>query len=71
MSIIAAWISVKNNRAIQSRITVTFFDAQISRYENSGNEFWFFICHGRSFKDCLRSISVGILIPQEEIQIHR
>jgi hypothetical protein len=39
-----------------------FFDAQISRYENSGNEFFFSHPQLKILsKDCM-SISVGILI---------
>jgi hypothetical protein len=44
-----------------------FFDAQISRYENSGNNFLFLIRNSRSFQKIAWSISVGNLdYPERE-----
>ena len=58
------WISVKTIVASIKQNKSHFFDAQISRYENSGNEFLVFSSATEDpfKKDCLRSISVGILI---------
>jgi hypothetical protein len=56
------WISVKTIVQSIEQNSTLFFDAQISRYENSGNEFLFSSATEDPFKDCLRSISVGILI---------
>jgi predicted transcriptional regulator/DNA-binding XRE family transcriptional regulator len=58
------WISVKTIVESIKQNKSHFFDAQISRYENSGNEFLVFSSATEDpfKKDCLRSISVGILI---------
>ncbi|SEA81949.1 hypothetical protein SAMN05443667_10994 [Flavobacterium gillisiae] len=58
------WISVKTIEQAIVKDSSHYFDAQISRYENSGNEFFVFSSATEDpfKKDCLRSISVGILI---------
>jgi predicted transcriptional regulator len=58
------WISVKTIVESLKQNKSHFLDAQISRYENSGNEFLVFSSATEDpfKKDCLRSISVGILI---------
>ena len=58
------WISVKTIVEALKQNKTHFFDAQISRYENSNNEFLVFSSATLDpfKKDCLRSISVGILI---------
>jgi hypothetical protein len=68
------WISIKTIEQSIEQNNSHFFDAQISRYENSGNEF--FVSHPQLkilSKDCMRSISVGILITPsvKKNQIHR
>jgi hypothetical protein len=58
------WVSVKTIEQSIAQHKKHFFDAQISRYENSGNEYFVFSSATEDpfKKDCLRSISVGILI---------
>lgn len=58
------WVSVKTIVEALKQNKTHFFDAQISRYENSNNEFLVFSSATLDpfKKDCLRSISVGILI---------
>jgi hypothetical protein len=57
------WISIKTIEQSIEQNNSHFFDAQISRYENSGNEFLFSHPQLKILsKDCMRSISVGILI---------
>ena len=58
------WISIKTIEAAISENKKHFFDAQISRYDNSSNEYLVFssATDDPFKKDCLRSISVGILI---------
>jgi Zn-dependent peptidase ImmA (M78 family) len=58
------WVSVKTIVEALKQNKTHCFDAQISRYENSNNEFLVFSSATLDpfKKDCLRSISVGILI---------
>jgi hypothetical protein len=58
------WVSVKTIVEALKQNKTHCFDAQISRYENSSNEFLVFSSATLDpfKKDCLRSISVGILI---------
>jgi len=58
------WVSIRTIvKAIEQKKD-HFFDAQISRYENSNNEYLVFSSATQDpfKKDCLRSISVGILV---------
>lgn len=57
------WVSIRTiDEAIKQK-KAHFFDAQISHYENSGNEYLVFSSATRDpfIKNCIRSISVGIL----------
>ncbi len=58
------WVSVKTIVESLKQNKSHFFDAQISRYDNSNNEYLVFSSATLDpfKKDCLRSISVGILI---------
>jgi len=58
------WVSIKTIAGALKQNKSHFFDAQISRYENSNNEFLVFSSATLDpfKKDCLRSITVGILI---------
>jgi predicted transcriptional regulator/DNA-binding XRE family transcriptional regulator len=58
------WVSVKTIIEAEKQKKSHFFDAQISCYENSNNEYLVFSSATQDpfKKDCLRSISVGILI---------
>ena len=58
------WVSIKTIEQLLQQDKKHFFDAQISRYENSGNEYLVFSSATPDpfKKDRLRSISVGILI---------
>lgn len=58
------WVSIKTIVEAEKQNKSHFFDAQISRYENSSNEYLVFSSATEDpfKKDCLRSISVGILI---------
>jgi predicted transcriptional regulator/DNA-binding XRE family transcriptional regulator len=58
------WVSIKTIVESLRQKKAHFFDAQISRYENSNNEYLVFSSATPDpfKKDCLRSISVGILI---------
>ncbi|WP_367756575.1 helix-turn-helix domain-containing protein [Flavobacterium sp. WC2421] len=58
------WISVKTIEAAIAEKKSHYFGAQISRYDNSSNEYLVFssATDDPFKKDCLRSISVGILI---------
>ncbi|WP_432222328.1 helix-turn-helix domain-containing protein [Flavobacterium sp. TMP13] len=57
------WVSIRTiDEAIKQK-KAHFFDAQISHYENSGNEYLVFSSATKDpfIKNCIRSISVGIL----------
>jgi predicted transcriptional regulator/DNA-binding XRE family transcriptional regulator len=58
------WVSIKTIVESLKQKKPHFFDAQISRYENSNNEYLVFSSATPDpfKKNCLRSISVGILI---------
>ncbi|SEF60538.1 helix-turn-helix domain-containing protein [Flavobacterium urumqiense] len=58
------WVSIKTIENAMKQNKDHFFDAQISRYDNSSNEYLVFSSATLDpfKKDCLRSISVGILI---------
>jgi predicted transcriptional regulator/DNA-binding XRE family transcriptional regulator len=58
------WVSIKTIEESIRQKKEHFFDAQISRYENSNNEYLVFSSATPDpfKKNCLRSISVGILI---------
>jgi predicted transcriptional regulator/DNA-binding XRE family transcriptional regulator len=58
------WISIKTIEAALAENKSHYFGAQISRYDNSNNEYLVFSSATEDpfKKDCLRSISVGILI---------
>ncbi|CAN1551516.1 Cro/C1-type helix-turn-helix domain [Flavobacteriaceae bacterium] len=58
------WVSIKTIVESLKQKKEHFFDAQISRYENSNNEYLVFSSATPDpfKKNCLRSISVGILI---------
>lgn len=58
------WVSVKTIVEAAKQGKAHFFDAQISRYDNSSNEYLVFSSATQDpfKKDSLRSISVGILI---------
>lgn len=58
------WVSIKTIVEAIKQNKNHFFDAQISRYENSNNEYLVFSSATPDpfKKNCLRSISVGILI---------
>ena len=58
------WVSIKTIEQLLQQGKTHFFDAQVSRYENSSNEYLVFSSATPDpfKKDCLRSISVGILI---------
>lgn len=58
------WVSIKTIEESLKQKKDHFFDAQISRYENSNNEYLVFSSATPDpfKKNCLRSISVGILI---------
>jgi predicted transcriptional regulator/DNA-binding XRE family transcriptional regulator len=58
------WVSIKTIVESLRQKKEHFFDAQISRYENSNNEYLVFSSATPDpfKKNCLRSISVGILI---------
>lgn len=58
------WVSIKTIMEATKQNKSHFFDAQISRYDNSSNEYLVFSSATLDpfKKDCLRSISVGILI---------
>ena len=58
------WVSIKTIEESLKQKKEHFFDAQISRYENSNNEYLVFSSATPDpfKKNCLRSISVGILI---------
>lgn len=58
------WVSIKTIENAMKQNKSHFFDAQISRYDNSNNEYLVFSSATLDpfKKDCLRSISVGILI---------
>ena len=58
------WVSIKTIEQLLQLGKTHFFDAQVSRYENSSNEYLVFSSATPDpfKKDCLRSISVGILI---------
>ncbi len=58
------WVSIKTIEQLLQQGMTHFFDAQVSRYENSSNEYLVFSSATPDpfKKDCLRSISVGILI---------
>lgn len=58
------WVSIKTIVESLKQKKEHFFDAQISRYENSANEYLVFSSATPDpfKKNCLRSISVGILI---------
>ncbi|MFE3848180.1 helix-turn-helix domain-containing protein [Flavobacterium sp. LB3P45] len=58
------WVSIKTIENAMKQNKNHFFDAQISRYDNSSNEYLVFSSATLDpfKKDCLRSISVGILI---------
>jgi hypothetical protein len=58
------WVSIKTIVEVLKQNKNHFFDAQISRYDNSNNEYLVFSSATLDpfKKDCLRSITVGILI---------
>ena len=58
------WVSIKTIENAMKQNKNHFFDAQISRYDNSSNEYLVFSSATLDpfKKDCFRSISVGILI---------
>jgi predicted transcriptional regulator/DNA-binding XRE family transcriptional regulator len=58
------WVSIKTIENAMKQNKSHFFDAQISRYDNSSNEYLVFSSATLDpfKKDCFRSISVGILI---------
>ncbi len=58
------WVSIKTITEAIKQNKNHYFDAQISRYENSTNEYLVFSSATLDpfKKDCLRSITVGILI---------
>jgi predicted transcriptional regulator/DNA-binding XRE family transcriptional regulator len=58
------WVSIKTIENAMKQNKAHFFDAQISRYDNSSNEYLVFSSATLDpfKKDCFRSISVGILI---------
>jgi len=58
------WVSIKTIEAAIAEKKSHYFGAQISRYDNSNNEYLVFSSATEDpfKKDCLRSISVGILI---------
>lgn len=58
------WVSIKTIEEALKQNKSHFFDAQISRYDNSSNEYFVFSSATLDpfKKDCLRSITVGILI---------
>ena len=58
------WISIKTIESAIAEKKSHYFGAQISRYDNSSNEYLVFssATDDPFKKDCLRSISVGILI---------
>lgn len=58
------WVSIKTIEAAIAEKKSQYFGAQISRYDNSSNEYLVFssATDDPFKKDCLRSISVGILI---------
>ncbi|MFV5701651.1 helix-turn-helix domain-containing protein [Flavobacterium sp. XS2P12] len=58
------WVSIKTIENAMRQNKSHFFDAQISRYDNSNNEYLVFSSATLDpfKKDCLRSITVGILI---------
>ena len=58
------WVSIKTIEAAIAEKKSHYFGAQISRYDNSNNEYLVFssATDDPFKKDCLRSISVGILI---------
>lgn len=58
------WVSIKTIDEALKQNKSTFFDAQISRYENSNNEYLVFSSATLDpfKKDCMRSITVGIMI---------
>lgn len=58
------WVSIKTIAESLKQRKEHFFDAQVSRYENSNNEYLVFSSATPDpfKKNCLRSISVGILV---------
>ncbi|MCV9932664.1 helix-turn-helix domain-containing protein [Flavobacterium sp. LS1R47] len=58
------WVSIKTIDEAIKQNKAHFFDAQISSYENSGNEYLVFSSATKDpfVENCMRSISVGILI---------